>query len=121
IICFFLTLHHFEDPKMVLRKVSSMLKPEGRVIVIEPARDLFSYRNAAVVALIRMLLSMSGNWYNPISIPSSESEFQDVVSRILCEYREAKDKDEMQQSPNDNSTYASDMLEALQLYFDEIE
>src|SRR5690606_23500920 len=59
IICFFLTLHHFEDPKMVLRKVSSMLKPEGRVIVIEPARDLFSYRNAAVVALIRMLLSMS--------------------------------------------------------------
>jgi len=118
-ICFFLTLHHFPDPAKVIDRVKSFLKPKGQIIVVEPARDLFSKRNASIVALIRILLSINNNWHEKINIPEDISSLNNLSEAILDEYREAKDHNEKEQSPNDNSSYASTMIEALNKYFEQ--
>lgn len=118
-ICCFLTLHHFADPLQVIEKISGFLKPLGKIFVIEPARDLFSKRNASLVALIRLLLSINGNWHENLSLPTDTQSLDDLCNTILQEYREAKDKNEKEQSPNDNSSYASTILEGLNKYFDQ--
>lgn len=119
--CFFLTLHHFEDPRTVLKKVNSFLRKDGKIIVIEPARDLFSFRNAAIVALIRTLLSFNQNWHAPVEPSDSQLAFRQLTTGVLNEYREARDSNEKEQSPNDNSTFASHMLKALDDDYHKIE
>ncbi|MBK7870823.1 MAG: methyltransferase domain-containing protein [Saprospiraceae bacterium] len=121
VVCFFLTLHHFTEPRTIIEKISRSLNPKGRIIVVEPARDLFSRQNAVLVALIRILLSKAGMWYQDITIPNTIEDLELVVDEYLNEYREAKDKNEAEQSPNDNSTFAKDMLEVLNHYFDQEE
>lgn len=116
-ICFFLTLHHFAQPVEVIEKVIRLLNPGGKIVVIEPARDMFSERNAAVVALIRVLLSLNGHWYEEIPLPENQQTFKSLTDEVLNEYRDAKDKNEQEQSPNDNSSFSATMLEALNRYF----
>jgi SAM-dependent methyltransferase len=118
VVCFFLTFHHFENPGEVLEKVTSLLKPGGTIIVVEPARDWFSEQNAIVVTLIRLLLSQFGGWHQELELPKSASEMQSYVTEYLNEYKEAKDKNEAEQSPNDNSSYADHMVAALDKLFD---
>jgi 2-polyprenyl-3-methyl-5-hydroxy-6-metoxy-1,4-benzoquinol methylase len=120
-VCFFLTLHHFEKPDAVIDHVRRLLKPSGTIVVVEPARDLFSKRDAAVVALVRTLLTFQGNWYENRSAPKSTDDLSRYVGEIWDEYREAKESNEAEQSPHDNSTFANAMLVALRKYFDETE
>lgn len=118
--CFFLTLHHFEEPRAVLEKVASLLRSRGTIIVIEPARDWFSIRDAAIVALIRILLSLEGRWHEQLSVPGSSEQLDQIVHAIHREYVEGRDAGEPPQSPSDNSSYASTMLEELGLVFDPV-
>lgn len=120
-VCFFLTLHHFQSPSEILRKVRSIMTEKGKIIVIEPARDLFSRRNALIAYLMRQLMSFGGNWYEKISPPDSVSEIDRRVDDVLLEYQEAKERNEREQSPNDNSTYSKIMLEALRENFQQVE
>ena len=117
-VCFFLTLHHFQSPLVVLQRVKQFLKPTGTIVVIEPARDLFSKRNASVVMLIRLLLSLNGNWHQPLQLPRTDQQLSELTGDILKEYQEAKDKHEREQSPNDNSSFAKTMIEALDSVFE---
>lgn len=119
-VCFFLSLHHFADPDAILAKTASLLNPGGVVIAIEPARDLFSPLNATIAALIRLLLSQTGGWYERLELPKTELELERYVQDCLIEYREARDRTEGLQSPKDNSSFAEEMLAALRTYFDEI-
>lgn len=119
-VCFFLTLHHFANPEEVIRRVKSFLKPEGVIVVIEPARDLFSFRDAAIAALMRVLLSVQGRWYENRKPPATVGELSSYVKEVWDEYREAKEKNEQEQSPHDNSTYAEAMLSALRRHFAEV-
>jgi hypothetical protein len=41
----------------------------------------------------------------------------DYTQEVLNEYRDAKDKDENEQSPNDNDAFARDMIDALDRHF----
>jgi 2-polyprenyl-3-methyl-5-hydroxy-6-metoxy-1,4-benzoquinol methylase len=119
-VCFFNTLHHFNAVDRVLQRVEEILSPEGRLVVVEPARDWLGEREAAVAALIRWLLAAHGAWYQPIDLPASLLALEDGVDACLREYREARDAGEPAQSPHDNAVYGDDMLAALRRRFEEI-
>jgi 2-polyprenyl-3-methyl-5-hydroxy-6-metoxy-1,4-benzoquinol methylase len=117
VVCIFLALHHFENPEIVVQKITSLLNDKGKIIVIEPARDFFSARNASIVTLIRSLLSISGNWYKPFDIPENITEFEALTKEFHTEYQDAQDKNEEKQSPHDNHCFAKDMIDSLDKYF----
>jgi SAM-dependent methyltransferase len=119
-VCFFNTLHHFEAVDRVLQRVEKVLRPGGRLVVVEPARDWLGEREAAVAALARWLLAAHGAWYQPTDLPASVSAIEHGVTACLREYREARDEGEPAQSPHDNAAYADDMLAALRSRFEEI-
>lgn len=116
-VYFCLTLHHFSNLDEIISKCKTLLKADGKIIVVEPARDLFSKRNASIVALLRMMLSINNNWFQQLEIPASPAALDDYVDDCLNEYRDAKDKNEQEQSPNDNESYAEEMLRVLNMHF----
>lgn len=120
-ICFFGSLHHFADVDRVIARVWEMLKPGGRVCVLEPARDWTRDSNGAMIALIRLLLGARGGWYEPEPLPQTEDEFRKQIRVCLNELRDGHDVAEGEQSPHDNSSAAEDMLASLRSRFQEIE
>jgi SAM-dependent methyltransferase len=119
-VCFFNTLHHFADLERVLQRVEDVLRPGGRLVVVEPSRDWLGQREAAVAALIRWLLAAHDAWYQPLELPASAEAVRAGVNRCLREYREARDEGDAEQSPNDNAAYADQMLAALRARFEEL-
>ncbi len=117
--CFFQTLHHFENVDEVLDKVISLLNPGGRIIVIEPARDWFSFDNALFIAAVRIILSHYDGWYEKLDVPTNQFSMDDYINDVYDEYQQARDKGENEQSPLDNSIYATKMLDALRAQFKE--
>jgi len=117
--CFFQTLHHFENVDEVLDKVVSLLNPGGRIIVVEPARDWFSFDNALLIATMRIILSNGGNWYKKQDIPRTQNDLDEYVNDVFNEFRQARDRGENEQSPLDNSVYATKMLDSLRKRFKE--
>lgn len=121
VICFFLTLHHFENLEDIITKASNLLSEGGKIIVVEPARDLFSKRNATIAGLIRIILSFYNGWHEKINTPLKLSDMDQYFEEVLLEYREAKEKTEQEQSPNDNSAYAVEMIDAIKTQFSQDE
>lgn len=119
-VCFFGALHHFDDVEKIVSKTRELMKKNGRVIVIEPARDWLKESDGALIALIRILLSAKGGWYEPVVLPASLSEFDDYARECLREYQDATDKSEAAQSPHDNASFAEDMLKHLRDHFGEV-
>jgi 2-polyprenyl-3-methyl-5-hydroxy-6-metoxy-1,4-benzoquinol methylase len=116
-VYFCLTLHHFSNLGEIIQKCKVLLKPDGKIIVVEPARDLFSKRNASIVALLRLMLSINNNWFKGLELPVTTADLDGYVDDCLNEYRDAKDKNEQEQSPNDNESYAEEMLRVLNSHF----
>ncbi len=119
-ICFFGALHHFVNATQVLERVNNTLRPGGRLVVMEPARDWHRPQDGAIIALIRWLLSLYGGWYESLPVPQNEAEVESFVQQCLWEYQEARDAREAAQSPHDNSAAGTDMLEALRQQFREV-
>jgi SAM-dependent methyltransferase len=119
-VCLFGVLHHCAQPETTLARVRRILAPKGRLILMEPTRDWMTTREAMVVALIRLLLSLHDGWYEPVACPSSQRELASLIADILVEYRSARDKAEAQQSPNDNASSGTAMLAALRTDFREV-
>lgn len=109
-ICFFQTLHHFDFPELVIKKAKKILKPGGVIIVNEPSRDLITLKDAALYALIRILLSAGNHWYSNLPIPLSEEELKKYIQDCFNEFTEAKDCNEEVQSIHDNSSYSSEII-----------
>lgn len=120
-ICFFGSLHHFEEPESVLDKAFKLLGPAGRILVLEPARDWITNSSGAVVSLIRLLLGIQNMWYEPLPLPRREAQLREHIDGCLAELREGKDKDERKQSPHDNACAAERMLKGLRARFQEKE
>ena len=118
-VCFFQTLHHFASLNTVIDKVKKILRPGGIIIVNEPSRDLITQKDAALYALIRVLLSASNHWHSNIPIPQSEQELKSYVNDCLNEFKEAKDSNEDVQSIHDNSSHSSEILALLRKNFSE--
>ena len=120
-ICFFGTLHHFDDPGRILDRVDRLLAPGGTVVAVEPARDWLRPADAAIAALVRVLLAAHGAWYEHVPIPADRAALQEYVERCFVELTEARDPGEDPQSPHDNACAADTMLGALRARFDELE
>jgi len=117
-------IHHMNDPEGVILKILNLLEPGGLLLCLEPSHEKWRKQDAAQVALIRGLLSLTGNWYE--SSLGKElldpKKFEEVVDDILIEYVNERDKYEMGgQSPNDNSSSGKEILEALRKHFLELE
>lgn len=120
-VCFFGSLHHQAEPGRVLDKARQLLTEGGRILVLEPARDWIGEANGAVVALIRLLLSIQNLWYEALPLPKSEEQLQKCLSDCLDELKSGHDKNEAEQSPHDNASGTEAMLAALRVRFGEVE
>lgn len=87
-VCFFGTLMFFDDLLPVLDKVERLLVPGGVLVVVEPAWEWMTEAEAAVVLLIRLLLSAGGRWCNALPVPASEDQVRRAVAEVLAEFRE---------------------------------
>ncbi len=117
-------LHHFDDPDKAINKALSLLSPSGLILCHEPCHEMWRKEDAAQVALIRMLLSLTGFWYEiKISEDSclKEAGIGSLGEEIYAEYINERDKDEKGQSPNDNLTTGQQILECLRKHLEEIE
>jgi len=119
VICFFMTLHHFDNVEIVIKKIASLLNKNGMLIVIEPMRDRVSKRNAAIIALIRLLLSSKNQWYEKIPYPKNQNELIHYIDTCKVEYEKAVDEGEGEQSPHDNDSFSLEMLDAISHFFDQ--
>ncbi|TAK18727.1 MAG: class I SAM-dependent methyltransferase [Acidobacteria bacterium] len=120
-ICMFGVLHHFSRVDEAVNRAFDLLSPGGRIIVCEPARDWPTAANGVMMALLRVLLSQRGLWFEKLPLPASEEDFRQYAKVCLKELCEGHDPDEAEQSPNDNSSAAETMLAGLRRKFSEVE
>ena len=120
-VCFFGTLHHFTDPDLVLAEVARILAPNGVVLALEPVRDGITIADASLTALMRLLLSFGGHWYDSIPLARTEQELLDYVQACLTELQTSRDHDEERQSPNDNDSGSGMIIRNLRNHYREIE
>src|SRR5205807_412055 len=55
------TLHHFPDPEQNIRLACDLLKTGGLILCYEPCHEEWRMEDAAQVALIRLLLSLTSS------------------------------------------------------------
>ena len=125
VIFFCGSLHHMENLPFVIKKANSILKPQGLLYCHEPIHEEFKLKDAAQVALIRTLLSLTGFWYNEKETDfdkSNELCFKKYAEEIRIEYKLERDKHETKgQSPNDLETDGKEILNELKKYFYQLE
>lgn len=116
-------IHHFPDPDRVLERARELLAPGGLLVCLEPCHERWEEQDAAVVALIRGLLSTTGHWYEPHLGESlrSTAQWQEYTSEVRTEYVTERDPQERGQSPNDNACSGAQILDSLKRHFDELE
>jgi hypothetical protein len=102
----------------------TLVRPGGWLLTWEPCHDRFTERDAAVVALIRSLLSVTGHWYDPAETAGrlgDEEAMAAYVRDVWMEYVFERDPSELGgQSPNDLAADGAAILEALRGNFQEI-
>jgi SAM-dependent methyltransferase len=116
-------IHHFRDPKEVVARATTLLPPRGLLLCGEPCHEEWRLEDAAQVALIRILLSMTGFWYEQLGseLYGNSERLLGYIRDVYTEYVEEHDKDEPAQSPNDNACSGRDILAAVLDRFDELE
>jgi len=118
------SLHHFADPEKDVRRALDLLAPNGLLLCHEPCHEEWRLEDAAQVALIRMLLSLTGHWHESFidtDIHKNPAQFESYVNDIHVEYVTEQDKHEAGQSPNDNSSTGDEILQALRKHMIELE
>ncbi|HAB17349.1 MAG TPA: hypothetical protein DCE44_12970 [Verrucomicrobiales bacterium] len=116
-------IHHFSNPDEMLRRGSDLLEPNGLLICLEPCHERWREDDAAVVALIRGLLSATGHWYEPDLFRTLQSPagWQEYTKEVQSEYLTERDPHERGQSPNDNASSGEEILASLRRQFTELE
>ena len=101
-----------------MRKVVSLLEPKGCILAHEPTRDRYTEATAAIVHLIRTLLAAGDGFFVSEPIPSNPDDQDKAIMRLLQDLKYEGAGGEKKQSVNDNEAGYSDMIEALNAYFD---
>ena len=124
VILFSVSLHHMPDVEGVVRRAMDLLCAGGYILCYEPCHERFREQDAAQVGLMRALLALTGNWYDPDEILphlKSESSLSNYISGVQVEYVLERDPSEPEgQSPHDLEADGETMLSALRKYSDEI-
>lgn len=109
-------LHHFENVGENIDKALELLSPGGLVVCHEPCHEQWRVEDAAQVALIRTLLSLTGHWYEPSEDGGAHADaraFESYIEDVHREYVTEQDKHERGQSPHDNASTGREILAAL--------
>ena len=114
-------LHHLPDVNRAVAHLNLLLRDDGVVVAYEPCHERWRKADAAQVALIRGLLSLTGHWYEkPTDAGAFKASqaFDQFVRDIHVEYITERDKSESGgQSPLDNSADGDQILAALRREF----
>ena len=122
VILFSGVLHHFPDIDNAVKKSLTLLPKNGLLVCHEPCHEIWRLEDAAQVALLRLLLSLVGSWYEEYKSENLTMEgFKEFAKEIHREYLEERDRNESAQSPNDNSCPGSRILSVLRESLIEIE
>jgi SAM-dependent methyltransferase len=124
VVLFSVSLHHIPDLEGAVKKAKALLKPGGHLLCYEPCHDKWQHSDAAQVALIRGLLSLTGHWHDPEDIQDQlqdEAGLNDLIKDVHDEYYYERDKQESGQSPHDNEAEGEEILAALRREFNELE
>jgi SAM-dependent methyltransferase len=125
VVLFSVSLHHMPDPEGVVARARELTADGGYLLCYEPCHERFREQDAAQVALIRAILTLTGHWYDGNEIEprlDSEESFARYVSALQTEYVMERDVNEPEgQSPHDLESDGATMLAALRRNFTEIE
>lgn len=105
VVIFFKTLHHLKFTKRVIYNTNSILKKNGRVIIIEPLRDDINKINIAFGLLTRILAT---TWEKTNTKIKKYKNINDSFNKLFKEYTYTKTSKGYDQSPNDNSISSSE-------------
>ncbi|GAB4517663.1 MAG: hypothetical protein OHK0046_24470 [Anaerolineae bacterium] len=117
------SIHHFDDPDGVVKQGAALLNPGGLIVCHEPARDTWRMVDAAQAGLIRMLLMLTGVWYQQPEADDTHSDItklQQYIQDIFNEYVKEQEKGQDVQSPQDNASGGQAILTALHRYAAEV-
>ncbi len=116
-------LHHFDNLEQSICKAIELLSSDGLILCHEPCHEEWRKEDAAQVALIRGLLSLTGFWYEPElgNALYLKDNLESYIDDIHVEYVTESDKHEQGQSPNDNAATGQEIVKYLRMYLDEIE
>ena len=123
VVLFSGAIHHFRDPGEVVLKATKLLPAAGILLCGEPCHEDWRIEDAAQVALVRILLSLTGFWYEQVGpdVHADGDRLLSYIQDVHTEYVQEHDKNEPAQSPNDNACSGRDILTVLLQYFDELE
>lgn len=125
VVLFSVSLHHMTDLQGAVDHAYNLLPDLGHLLCYEPCHDKFTSADAAIVGLIRGILSLTGNWHdenenreNLFSIDGFEKISKDIVYEYVME----RDKNEPDgQSPHDLESDGDEIIDALCKRFKKIE
>ena len=104
-VIFFKTLHHLQHTNKIIRKTKSILKKNGKIIVVEPLRDNISKLNVAFAFLARALLE---TWEKKSRKIKKYQNIENIFQKLFKEYTYQLSNKGYDQSPFDNSISSSD-------------
>lgn len=124
VILFSASMHHFENAEQVVSKACDLLSPDGLILCAEPWHEKWQMEDAAQVALIRVLLSLTGFWYETElgdEVRDSHEKLASYIEDVHVEYVTEQDKHEQGQSPHDNDLSGKEIFAALATRFQQLE
>jgi len=116
VILFSGALHHFRELRGALELSADLLSDDGIVIASEPQHALWTEQDAAQVALIRSLLTLTGCWHQE-EVAFDEPGMDALVKAVHTEYLLERDPHEAGQSPHDLACDGPEILDALRSIF----
>ncbi len=119
-IVFLGALHHFKNQDEVMRRASELLNENGLMLAHEPTRDRVTPGNAAILHLIKLLLSSSQGFYAEQPIPNGMEEYSTQLESLYKTMKYEDDHGQKVQSINDNEAGYKEMYAALTGHYNEL-
>ncbi|MES1165240.1 MAG: methyltransferase domain-containing protein [Verrucomicrobiota bacterium] len=117
-------LHHLPDPDASIQTALPLLREGGVLLCWEPCHEEWRIDDAALVSLIRGMLSLSGLWYeDPAGLDiADDAGLRRFIGDVHQEYLHERDPHEARgQSPHDNESSGREILTALRRHFVELD
>lgn len=120
LVVFVGSFDHFPDLSAVMKKICTVLLPDGYLYVSEPCSIPLNDSDASIIFTIRLLLSVGGMYYENIKIPETETELSSELEKIKNEFAYMDEMGEKTQSPNDRGADFTEMYKYINKYFNDL-